>query len=268
MTQASRPATRYPVPEPARLRLAARLQPLRSHLDLSELRRGPRLLRPRRRLRCRICDYHEPVPGVCPACQSVELARFGYGTEALEREVGGAAGHRAAAARLRRRRPSRASAEVLERFAAPGAKVLVGTQMIAKGHHFPTSRWWASSTPTYAAFPDFRAEERTFAMLVQVGGRSGRGEQPGRVLVQTLDSAARPIALAAAGEHGRFYERRARAARALELPAGGDAAGRRGVVAGGRQGERRRRFRGRALGPPSPRRAGDRTRAASREGSR
>ena len=160
------------------------------------------------RLRCRICDYHEPAPGVCPACQSAELARFGYGTEALEREVAGLlpgiellrldSDVAASFARL---------SSVLERFAAPGGKVLVGTQMIAKGHHFPdVTLVGVVNADLTLRFPDFRAEERTFAMLVQVGGRSGRGEHPGRVLVQTLDPEARPIALAASGEHERFYE--------------------------------------------------------------
>ena len=172
------------------------------------------------RLRCRICDYHEPAPGVCPACQSMELARYGYGTEALEREVAGllpgiellrldsdVAG---SFARL---------SDVLERFAAPGSKVLVGTQMIAKGHHFPdVTLVGVVNADLTLRFPDFRAEERTFAMLVQVGGRSGRGEHPGRVLVQTLDPQARPIALAASGEHERFYDDEVARREALGYP--------------------------------------------------
>jgi primosomal protein N' (replication factor Y) len=159
------------------------------------------------RLRCRICDYQEQAPGVCPACRSAELGRYGYGTEALEREVAGLlpgiellrldSDVAASFARL---------SSVLARFAAPGSKVLVGTQMIAKGHHFPeVTLVGVVNADLTLRFPDFRAEERTFAMLVQVGGRSGRGAHPGRVLVQTLDPEARPIALAAAGEHERFY---------------------------------------------------------------
>ena len=70
--------------------------------------------------------------------------------------------------------------------------MLVGTQMIAKGHHFPeVTLVGVVNADLELRFPDFRAEERTFAMLVQVGGRSGRGERPGRVLVQTLDPQAR-----------------------------------------------------------------------------
>jgi primosomal protein N' (replication factor Y) len=172
------------------------------------------------RLRCRICDYHEPAPGVCPACQSAELARFGYGTEALEREVAGLlpgiellrldSDVAASYARL---------SDVLERFAAPGSKVLVGTQMIAKGHHFPdVTLVGVVNADLTLRFPDFRAEERTFAMLVQVGGRSGRGARPGRVLVQTLDPEARPIALAASGEHERFYRDEVARREALNYP--------------------------------------------------
>jgi len=159
------------------------------------------------RLRCRICDHQEPVPGVCPACQTMELARYGYGTEALEREV---AALLPGIELLRLDSDVAASfsrlSEVLARFAAPGGKVLVGTQMIAKGHHFPdVTLVGVVNADLTLRFPDFRAEERTFAMLVQVGGRSGRGDRPGRVLVQTLDPLARPIAQAAAGEDERFY---------------------------------------------------------------
>jgi len=158
-------------------------------------------------LRCRICGHREPVPGQCPDCNSMELARYGYGTEALEREV---AALLPGVELLRLDSDVAASftrlSEVLERFAAPGGKVLVGTQMIAKGHHFPeVTLVGVVQADLTLRFPDFRAEERTFAMLVQVGGRSGRGPRPGRVLVQTLDPEARPIALAVAGEDERFY---------------------------------------------------------------
>ena len=160
-----------------------------------------------RGLRCRTCGYNEPAPGQCVSCGSADLIRYGFGTERLEREVATllpgvellrldsdvAASH------------SRLQA-VLDRFAAPGGKILVGTQMIAKGHHFPeVTLVGVVNADLELHFPDFRAEERTFAMLVQVGGRSGRGERPGRVLVQTLDPEARPIALACAGEGERFY---------------------------------------------------------------
>ena len=108
---------------------------------------------------------------------------------------------------------------VLDRFAAPGAQVLVGTQMIAKGHHFPdVTLVGVVNADLTLHFPDFRAEERTFAMLLQVGGRSGRGERPGRVLVQTLSPEARPIAYAAGGEEERFYAEELERRRELGYP--------------------------------------------------
>ncbi len=176
-----------------------------------------------RRLRCRLCGHAAAAPAVCPECGSAELRRYGFGTEALEREVASLlpgvellrldSDVASSVARLR---------GVLDRFAAPGAKILVGTQMIAKGHHFPeVTLVGVVDADLTLRFPDFRAEERTFAMLVQVAGRSGRGERPGRVLVQTLDPEARPIAAAASGEHEPFYadeiERRA----ALSYPPAG-----------------------------------------------
>ncbi len=160
-----------------------------------------------RTLRCRTCGYAEPAPAACPECGSSDLARHGFGTERLEREVrlllpgvdllrldSDVAG---SYARLQ---------SVLARFAEPGPKVLVGTQMIAKGHHFPdVTLVGVVNADLTLHFPDFRAEERTFALLIQVGGRSGRGDRPGRVVVQTLDPEARPIALAAAGREEEFY---------------------------------------------------------------
>ncbi len=160
-----------------------------------------------RGLRCRTCGHAEEVPTVCPSCGSLDVARHGFGTERVEREVRGLlpgvellrldSDVAASYARLQR---------VLDRFAQPGPKVLVGTQMIAKGHHFPeVTLVGVVDADVVLHFPDFRAEERTFAMLVQVGGRSGRGASPGRVIVQTLSPDARPIVLAAGGEDERFY---------------------------------------------------------------
>lgn len=173
-----------------------------------------------RGLRCRACGHSEPAPSVCPSCGSADIVRHGFGTERVEREVRAlapgvpllrldsdvAASH----ARLR---------AVLDGFARPGPAVLVGTQMIAKGHHFPeVTLVGVVSADLTLHFPDFRAEERTFAMLVQVGGRSGRGPAGGRVIVQTLDPEARPIALAASGEWERFYAEELERRRALGYP--------------------------------------------------
>jgi primosomal protein N' (replication factor Y) (superfamily II helicase) len=173
-----------------------------------------------RRLRCRLCGHAEPAPARCPECHGVDLTRFGHGTEAVENEVARLlpgidllrldSDVAASPARLR---------EVLDRFASPAGAVLVGTQMIAKGHHFPqVTLVGVVNADTTLRFPDFRAEERTYSMLLQVGGRSGRGSRPGRVLVQTLEPQARPIAMAAAGEHERFYREELARRRELLYP--------------------------------------------------
>ncbi|HQF53234.1 MAG TPA: primosomal protein N' [Thermoleophilia bacterium] len=176
-----------------------------------------------RTLRCRTCGHREPAPSACPICGRSDLVRHGYGTERVEREVrlllpgvdllrldSDVAG---SYARLQ---------QVLTRFREPGPKVLVGTQMIAKGHHFPdVTLVGVVNADLTLRFPDFRAEERTHSLLVQVGGRSGRGERPGRVIVQTLDPEARPIALAAAGEDERFYAEELARRRELGYPPAG-----------------------------------------------
>jgi primosomal protein N' (replication factor Y) len=151
-----------------------------------------------RRLHCHHCGYSEAVPAACPACGSVELARVGAGTQRLESEL---ARHLPELARFRldadsARRPG-ALREALGRFAASDRAVLLGTQMVAKGHHFAGVRLAAVvDADTGLALPDFRAEERTFQLTAQLAGRSGR-DAPGRVLVQTFQPDATPFSFAA-----------------------------------------------------------------------
>jgi primosomal protein N' (replication factor Y) len=151
-----------------------------------------------RRLRCHHCGFAVAAPERCPACGSPELARLGAGTERLEAEL------RARLPELELVRldadavtnPARLAA-ALTRFAAADRAVLLGTQMVAKGHHFEGVALAAVvDADTALALPDFRAEERTFQLVTQLAGRSGR-DAPGRVLVQTYQPDARPIALAA-----------------------------------------------------------------------
>ena len=158
-----------------------------------------------RRLRCHHCGFAEPEPDTCPACGSTELARLGAGTQRLEREL------EAKLPELERirldadavDRPG-ALAEALTRFAAADRVVLVGTQMVAKGHHFPgVSLAAVVDADTGLGLPDFRAEERTFQLLTQLAGRSGR-DAPGRVLVQTFQPDSRAIAFAARHDVARF----------------------------------------------------------------
>jgi primosomal protein N' (replication factor Y) len=157
------------------------------------------------RLRCHHCAHAEHVPETCPACGSVELARIGAGTQRLEREL---AAHVPELMRIRidadTAQSPEALADALKRFAETDRAVLLGTQMVAKGHHFSGVALAAVvDADTGLAMPDFRADERTFQLLTQLAGRSGR-DAPGRVLVQTFQPDARPIALAARHDVARF----------------------------------------------------------------
>jgi primosomal protein N' (replication factor Y) (superfamily II helicase) len=150
------------------------------------------------RLHCHHCGFTEPLPEHCPECGSVDLARIGAGTQRLESEL---ARRLPGLQRIRldadtAARP-RALQEALEAFASARAAVLIGTQMVAKGHHFPgVSVAAVVDADTGLAFPDFRAEERTFQLVTQLAGRSGR-DAPGTVLVQTFQPDATPLAFAA-----------------------------------------------------------------------
>jgi primosomal protein N' (replication factor Y) (superfamily II helicase) len=156
-------------------------------------------------LRCHHCGQGEAAPAACPACGSPELARIGAGTQRLERELA----KRLPELELVRLdadtvdRPE-ALSEALRRFEAADRAVLLGTQMVAKGHHFAGVALAAVvDADTGLAMPDFRAEERTFQLVTQLAGRSGR-DAPGRVVVQTFQPDARPIVLAARHDVRRF----------------------------------------------------------------
>lgn len=147
------------------------------------------------RLHCHHCGYSEPMPGACPECGSVELARIGAGTQRLEAEL---ERRLPELERLRLDADTASSPgillETLERFAVARSAVLVGTQMVAKGHHFPGVEVAAVvDADAGLAFPDFRAEERTFQLVTQLAGRSGR-DSPGKVIVQTFQPDATPFA--------------------------------------------------------------------------
>ena len=152
-------------------------------------------------LRCHHCGHEEPTPALCPECGSTELARIGAGTQRLERELQARV---PGLERIRLDADTRDPAAALERFAAAERAVLLGTQMVAKGHHFEGVALAAVvDADTGLALPDFRAEERTFQLLTQLAGRSGR-DAPGKVLIQTFQPDARPFELAARHDVERF----------------------------------------------------------------
>ncbi len=160
------------------------------------------------RLRCHHCGYSEELPAQCPECGSVELARIGAGTQRLESEL---ARRVPGLERIRLDADTTvkpgALHEALERFTGARAAVLIGTQMVAKGHHFPgVSVAAVVDADTGLAFPDFRAEERTFQLVTQLAGRSGR-DAPGKVLVQTFQPDAIPLAFAVRHDVAGFLAR-------------------------------------------------------------
>jgi primosomal protein N' (replication factor Y) len=172
---------------------------------------------------CHHCGHHEPIPGRCPDCGSVSVARHGAGTERLEHELAQAfaAGPEFPVLRLDADLAGHdARAEALARFQAAPAGILVGTQMIAKGHDFAdVSLGVVLDADQTLRFPDFRAEERTFTLLTQLAGRTGRGgASGGRVLVQTLSPTARPITLAARHDSQTFIAGELERRRALRYP--------------------------------------------------
>ena len=170
-------------------------------------------------LRCHHCAWTEPAPQTCPACASAELARLGAGTQRLEREL---EAHVPELQRVRLdadavAKPG-AAAEALSRFAEGDRIVLIGTQMVAKGHHFSGVALAAVvDADTGLGLPDFRAEERTFQLLTQLAGRSGR-DAPGRVLVQTFQPDARAIQLAARHDVREFLAGELERRRELAYP--------------------------------------------------
>ena len=170
-------------------------------------------------LHCHHCGRSEPGPETCPACGSAELARLGAGTQALERELVRAFPE-LVPIRLDADTPGtpESTAAALRRFAATERAVLLGTQMVAKGHHFSGVELAAVVDADHAlALPDFRAEERTFQLLTQLAGRSGR-DAPGRVLVQTFQPDARAIVHAARHDVRGFLAEEIERRAALDYP--------------------------------------------------
>jgi primosomal protein N' (replication factor Y) len=138
-------------------------------------------------LRCHYCDHRAATPSSCPSCAGTLLDAVGVGTEKVAHHLGSVVPG-ATSAILDRDTVRRRSGlqDTLGAFAAGKVQVLIGTQMVAKGHHFPNvTLTGVISADAMLGLPDFRAGERTFQLLTQVAGRAGRGERPGRVVIQT-----------------------------------------------------------------------------------
>jgi primosomal protein N' (replication factor Y) len=170
-------------------------------------------------VRCHYCDYEAPLASSCPKCSADALVLEGVGTEKLE-ETLQLAFPSARVARLDRDVASGKKVEaVLARVRGREVDILVGTQMVTKGHDLPNvTLVGVINADAALSMPDFRASERAFQLLVQVAGRAGRGDIPGRVIVQTWDPDHPAIALAARHDVDAFLERELMDRRELGYP--------------------------------------------------
>ena len=171
-------------------------------------------------LECHYCGYHRPLPKVCPKCSSEHIFFLGTGSEKLEERLS-AEFPRARIGRLDRDtvRTRHDFERVLGAFDAGELDLLVGTQMIAKGHDIHGVTLVGVVGADFAlGFPDFRAAERTFQLLTQVAGRAGRGEAPGRVILQTYFPEHYAIQFAAQHDYAGFCEKELRYRRWMNYP--------------------------------------------------
>ncbi len=171
-------------------------------------------------LLCHYCGHLRPLSAPCPSCKGSELIGVGFGTERLQAELARIM-PAARVARLDRDtcRNRRDYLTVLRAMHNLEIDILVGTQMIAKGHHFPQVTLvgivWADAG---LGLPDFRAGERVYQLIGQVGGRAGRGERPGRVIIQTHQPEHASIQLARSNDYPALYEREISLRQGLGFP--------------------------------------------------
>ena len=171
-------------------------------------------------LRCHYCGWSVKPPSSCPSCGSLDIEYSGFGTEFIEEEVRA----KFPSARIVRADSDSLTGrgdleEKLSLFKEKKADILLGTQMVAKGLNFPGVRLvGVVMADTGLHLPDFRAAERTFALIVQVAGRAGRFFPDGEVIVQTYDPERDAVALACGGRIEEFYEKELNARRELNFP--------------------------------------------------
>ena len=169
---------------------------------------------------CHWCGGRKPVPTACPDCGSIHLVRMGYGTQRVEEELKTAF----PSARVLRMDADTTSQKasydrLLSEFRNHEADILLGTQMVTKGHDFPDVTLVGVLMADMSLYlDDYRAAERTFSMLTQVIGRAGRGDKPGLAVIQTMNPDSDVIRLACAQDYERFFLNEIRLRRLLQFP--------------------------------------------------
>jgi primosomal protein N' (replication factor Y) len=170
--------------------------------------------------RCHYCNFSKPIPRTCEKCAAPYMERVGFGTERVEAEIR----KRFPSARIARVdrdtvRRKGSLVEILEKVAGREVDILIGTQMIAKGHDFPeVTLVGVISADVGLGLADFRASERSFQLLTQVAGRAGRGERPGEAIIQSLLPNHYAITLACAQNYRDFYDTEVKYRRAMRYP--------------------------------------------------
>ena len=173
-----------------------------------------------RRMLCHYCDHAEKVPSVCPKCHSEHINFLGFGSERVEDELH----QHFPTARIARMDRDTVSGKkhfetILSGFRERNFDILVGTQMIAKGHDIPNvTLVGVVSADIGLGMPDFRAAERTFQLLTQVAGRAGRGNLPGKVLVQTINPDHYAVRMAATHDFRAFYAKELQFRKLMRYP--------------------------------------------------
>lgn len=160
-----------------------------------------------RRMICHYCDYHDQVPEECPACRGLHIMPQGAGTERLEEDLG-TLFPKARVARMDRdtTRTKGSHQRIIRQMMDERVDILVGTQMIAKGHDFPNvALVGVLGADSLLNMPDFRSAERSFALLTQVAGRAGRALGGGKVFIQTYHPEHFALTCAAAQDFDDFY---------------------------------------------------------------
>lgn len=171
-------------------------------------------------LKCHYCGSEQPMPRVCPSCGSPYIAGFGVGTQKVEEFVQ----KEFPEARILRMDRDTTSGKddmgrILQTFAEGGADILIGTQMIVKGHDFANVTLVGILAADLSLFAgDYQSSERTFQLLTQAAGRAGRGDRPGEVIIQTYQPEHYCIQTAAAQDYDSFYSQEIRFRQMLHYP--------------------------------------------------
>ena len=169
---------------------------------------------------CHYCGHREPIPIRCPACHSEHIKRIGFGTQRVEEELTELyPGARILRMDADTTQSKTAHEEILDKFRRHEADILLGTQMVTKGHDFPdVTLVGVLNADAMLYQDDYRAGEKTFSMLTQVAGRAGRGEKAGQAVIQTYNPENETLKLAAKQDYSAFYEKAILLRQALVFP--------------------------------------------------